>query len=252
MDNDKALNNKIDLFLRGANRQILFDVGDTVEFSAGSRGIIRGEVEKLNPTRAVVRTPSALWDVQYEALMNLNANAKSRPAERGRRLLEVAEQARELMDKHGLKDWRLEFNNARRQLGACRMSKKLITLSRRHALKQPPDLMTDVILHEIAHALAGPGVGHGPKWKAIASRLGARPRSCAPEPEEMKKKLEAAKAIVKVGDKVTFEYEDKTQTGLIKRKNPKRATVACSEFDFLVPYSWLKVVQRQEFDSEEA
>ena len=48
------------------------------------------------------------------------------------------------------------------------------------------------------HALAGTGAGHGPAWKAIASRLDATPKSCAPESDETRLHREAAKA--KCGD----------------------------------------------------
>jgi predicted SprT family Zn-dependent metalloprotease len=36
----------------------------------------------------------------------------------------------------------------------------------------------DVILHEVAHALAGPFVGHGPTWKTIAKEIGCSANRC--------------------------------------------------------------------------
>jgi hypothetical protein len=38
--------------------------------------------------------------------------------------------------------------------------------------------LIDTLRHEAAHALAGPRAGHGPVWKAMASTLGADPKSC--------------------------------------------------------------------------
>jgi len=38
----------------------------------------------------------------------------------------------------------------------------------------------DTLLHETAHALAGPKAYHGPVWKAWARKLGAKPERCAP------------------------------------------------------------------------
>ncbi len=43
--------------------------------------------------------------------------------------------------------------------------------------------MLDTLLHEIAHALAGPEAGHGPAWKAVAVRIGATPRACDDSPD---------------------------------------------------------------------
>ena len=37
-----------------------------------------------------------------------------------------------------------------------------------------------MLLHEIAHALAGPRTGHGAVWREIAERIGARPEVLAP------------------------------------------------------------------------
>lgn len=38
----------------------------------------------------------------------------------------------------------------------------------------PPKGIRDTILHEIATVIAGPEAGHGPKWKAVCRRVGAR------------------------------------------------------------------------------
>ena len=43
----------------------------------------------------------------------------------------------------------------------------------------------DTLLHEIAHALAGPGAGHGPVWKAICIKIGAKPHRCYGEQVNM-------------------------------------------------------------------
>ena len=47
-----------------------------------------------------------------------------------------------------------------------------------YASHNPPEKVLDTLLHEIAHALAGPKARHGPVWKAIAKKLGATPRAC--------------------------------------------------------------------------
>lgn len=49
------------------------------------------------------------------------------------------------------------------------------------------DEVLDTLLHEIAHALAGPLAGHGPVWKAACVRVGARPERLAPPEVAMPK-----------------------------------------------------------------
>lgn len=49
---------------------------------------------------------------------------------------------------------------------------KRITVSKYLAARYEDDEIHQVLLHEVAHALAGTRAGHGPRWKAIASDLG--------------------------------------------------------------------------------
>ena len=65
-----------------------------------------------------------------------------------------------------------------RSLGLCRYSLKQVELSRHFAAAHSEPDIRDVILHEIAHALAGHEAAHGPRWKAICRQLGARPERC--------------------------------------------------------------------------
>lgn len=86
--------------------------------------------------------------------------------------------ARQEMSKHGLHGWRFGLARTKRRLGACKHRTKQIEISEYYARHSPAETVLDTLLHEIAHAIAGPGAGHGPAWKAIAIRLGATPRSC--------------------------------------------------------------------------
>ena len=86
--------------------------------------------------------------------------------------------ALELLQRHGLEGWRFRYDRARRRLGCCHYGERTISLSRPLTLLNPESVVTDTILHEIAHALT-PGAGHGPAWRARAAALGARPRACA-------------------------------------------------------------------------
>jgi predicted SprT family Zn-dependent metalloprotease len=60
-------------------------------------------------------------------------------------------------------------------MGSTNFTTKTITLSKPNVLHHGAAEAEDTIRHEIAHALAGPGFGHGPEWKAIARSIGARP-----------------------------------------------------------------------------
>ncbi len=82
------------------------------------------------------------------------------------------------MIKHGLHGWSFGLTDAKRQLGVCKYRSKRIEISEYYALNSPAQSVLDTLLHEIAHAIAGPAARHGPAWKAVAIRLGATPRAC--------------------------------------------------------------------------
>lgn len=79
------------------------------------------------------------------------------------------------MTEHGLlRIWKVTYQKRHRELGVCRYDIRTLSFARTLVALGQPWLMMDVLLHEIAHALAGPGHGHGPKWRQIAKRIGAR------------------------------------------------------------------------------
>ncbi|MDE0095004.1 MAG: hypothetical protein OXS40_01295, partial [Gammaproteobacteria bacterium] len=163
--------------------QVFFEIGDQVCFSTSDGGRMAGTLEKMNPKRAGVWCGADNWNsrdhwlVPYAGLEHRCKSTAEERRPRVARLREVAIEARCLMDHHGLEEWTLGFIAARGKLGECRPFARRIGLSRHHAVTGAPEQVTDTILHEIAHALAGPLVGHGPTWKAIAQRIGATPRS---------------------------------------------------------------------------
>ncbi len=93
-------------------------------------------------------------------------------------LKELADIAGREMTKHGLQGWTFALADAKRQLGVCKYRTKRIEIAEYYARNSPPEAVLDTLLHEIAHAIAGPAAGHGPAWKAVAFRLGATPRAC--------------------------------------------------------------------------
>ena len=150
-----------------------WSVGDRVAFSHAD-GLERGEIVKLNPKRAKVRCQGGVWNVPYGLLQRVGRTGTRDGAQR---LKEVAGVARGLMDEHGLADWKLAFVESRKRLGDCDYRERVIRIGRPHALTGKDESIRDTVLHEIAHALAGPGTHHGPEWKAIAQRIGATPRA---------------------------------------------------------------------------
>jgi predicted metal-dependent hydrolase len=84
----------------------------------------------------------------------------------------------ELMEEHGLleQSWTVLPSRARKFIGLCCYDSQVIYLSEFHVPRMPETEVRDVILHEIAHALAGSGHGHDWAWQAVATRLGAQPK----------------------------------------------------------------------------
>ena len=68
--------------------------------------------------------------------------------------------------------WSFGFDNAKTRAGLCSYDRKRITVSRLLAARYDDDEIHQVLLHEVAHAMAGARSGHGPKWKAVAEGLG--------------------------------------------------------------------------------
>lgn len=83
-----------------------------------------------------------------------------------------------LMEKHQLRGWFFAFTKSTRTFGDCLERGRRIRLS--SVLVQLNDYQTvhNVVLHEIAHALAGHKAGHGPKWKQEAIRIGCTGDRC--------------------------------------------------------------------------
>ncbi|MGK0224757.1 MAG: putative SprT family Zn-dependent metalloprotease [Limisphaerales bacterium] len=85
------------------------------------------------------------------------------------------------MSQHDLKGWSFTLDHARQRCGSCNYRNKVISMSRHFAAMNNDYEITNVALHEIAHALVGPGQGHNSVWRETAVRIGARPEVCAPE-----------------------------------------------------------------------
>ena len=100
------------------------------------------------------------------------------PTPRYQRRADARRLALDLMARHGLDGWTFEFNWRKRTVGLCRYTTKTIELSVYLVERNGPDEILDTLLHEIAHALVGPGHGHDAVWKRKCVELGAVPRAC--------------------------------------------------------------------------
>ena len=68
--------------------------------------------------------------------------------------------------------WSFGFDNAKTRAGLCNYTAKRITVSKYLAARYEDDEIHQVLLHEVAHAIAGTRAGHGPAWRAIGRELG--------------------------------------------------------------------------------
>lgn len=80
--------------------------------------------------------------------------------------------ANALITLHLDETWSFGFDNAKTRAGLCNFTAKRITVSRYLAARFEDDAIHQTLLHEVAHALAGPRAGHGATWRAIAADLG--------------------------------------------------------------------------------
>ncbi len=77
-----------------------------------------------------------------------------------------------LVRRHLGPDWSFGLDRARTRLGCCHYQERRITCSAHLVAYLADDEVDQVIRHEIAHALAGVGAGHGPRWRRWAQSLG--------------------------------------------------------------------------------
>lgn len=81
-----------------------------------------------------------------------------------------------ILVNEGMTDWTIKLDRSVRRLGQCRYGVKEIGLSSTYIRvmmerSKPLDLVV-TFLHEVAHAKAGCGAGHGPVWRRWCTALG--------------------------------------------------------------------------------
>jgi predicted SprT family Zn-dependent metalloprotease len=84
-----------------------------------------------------------------------------------------------LMRHHRLiPKWSFQFDRSKVRFGKCDYANRVISLSRYLVELNSEHDVRDTILHEIAHALAPRGAGHGKAWRAVARSIGCAAARC--------------------------------------------------------------------------
>ena len=154
-------------------------------------------------------------------------------------LREASSLAHSLMGQHGLNQWYFRFDSSVKRFGCCNYTKRIISLSRALTMLNSPARVANTVLHEIAHALAGPQAKHGRLWRLTAIRIGCDGNRCYDSAQVAQPKMPWKLTCPKCG-------------GSVQRiKRPKRAAAACgrccklynggrysSEFQLTVTYNY--------------
>lgn len=86
----------------------------------------------------------------------------------------VRAMAESLIATHLDPSWRFAFDHAKRRAGLTDHAARRISVSRHLAARYQEHEVHQVLLHEVAHAVAGHRAAHGPEWRDVAARLGYR------------------------------------------------------------------------------
>lgn len=89
-------------------------------------------------------------------------------------LVVITAYAEAVIEEYLDSSWSFGFDHAKRRAGLCNFSKRRISVSRYLAEVVDLDQVQQTVLHEVAHALAGPDAGHGELWRTTAAALGYR------------------------------------------------------------------------------
>lgn len=93
---------------------------------------------------------------------------------------EFEDEAERVMTQYNLinEGWKFAWEDEPKPfLGRCNGTKKIVSLNKRWIKVLPPEEITDVILHEVAHALVGVKQKHNNVWKRKCREIGARPEA---------------------------------------------------------------------------
>ena len=155
-----------------------FSPGGLVKFHDRQGHQVTGKVVELRANYAIVAGGrDGRWRVGYAVLTD---QERARPdcslaevENMANTLLKEQREQRRLTD-----DWHVVFDLAPARAGQCVHEEHRIYLSVGHCLKASRAEIRDTILHEIAHALAGPDHHHDADWRRIARAIGCTAERC--------------------------------------------------------------------------
>lgn len=84
--------------------------------------------------------------------------------------------ARKTLLAVGLVDWTVRWDHAKRRAGCCFHAQRRLTFSRPLFALYSEETKRGVVLHEVAHALAGPDHRHDAHWRKLVTELGTVPQ----------------------------------------------------------------------------
>ena len=239
---NKELSEKV--FLEWKDYQIFYDVGDKVVFDDCYGETKFGKIIKLNPKRALIDAiDGTKWNAHYYHLKHNCLSLRKDRLKRADRLNQVIIETLKVMKKYHLKNWKLGFAAGYSKLGFCNFRRQLIKINLRHLIEDDPSDVTDTILHEIAHAIAGQNAGHGPQWKLVAESLGATPKACVSINNKEQDRILTIKQQICIGDTVSFDHLGEELSGRVERTNKNTVTVNTGISSWRIPYLLLKQYQ---------
>ncbi len=86
--------------------------------------------------------------------------------------------AHDKMKEHNLINWIFRYNSRKWTFGSCVYHKTEIKMSRLLVERNTLEECLNTLMHEIAHALVGPGIGHSEVWKKKAVEIGCNGERC--------------------------------------------------------------------------
>ena len=156
-----------------------YPVASVVRFRSAGRHERSGKVACLRLRHAdVVAEDGNEWAVPYSAILMVERRPNVQCS-----LEEVARMGERLLLLHGRRaepgaPWSFGFDLATTRAGVCRYRERRIDLAVSYCLAASRAEIEDTILHEIAHAIVGPGHNHDAVWKDQAREIGCRGERC--------------------------------------------------------------------------
>ena len=130
----------------------------------------------------------------------------------------AASTAKFLMHAHGLDFYKFKWHRGTSRFGFCSYRDSTISLSEELVAVSSEETVRNTILHEIAHALVGPGHSHDSVWRRQFIALGGNgERTCGESESVRKLREEKAKWSAKCPDCGNVFFAQKRLSNFDKR-----------------------------------